>query len=234
MNAASHDGIATVSEYFNMLATKVQQSRFMSLGPVCDLSKAQLPVAPNPLPPPSEGLVLRHVALGRGTQNYTCANETAAPEAAGAVAVLFNASCIASTYPDLAKMLSKVSMAFNLTSGEATRKLAPSNLAYSGQHFFVPDKKTPFFNLDSSPRWTLGQAPCAKEANVSAPADAPVGQKGEKAVDWLKLLTKPGATGGLQEVYRVETAGGSPPKTCQGLPPTFEVQYAAQYWFYGK
>ena len=48
MNAASHDGIATVSEYFNMLATKVQQSRFMSLGPVCDLSKAQLPVGMTP------------------------------------------------------------------------------------------------------------------------------------------------------------------------------------------
>ena len=34
------------------------------------------------------------------------------------------------------------------------------------------------------------------------------------------------------EMYRVEMAGGSVPATCQGLDNSFEVNYAAEYWFY--
>lgn len=37
----------------------------------------------------------------------------------------------------------------------------------------------------------------------------------------------------VKEIYRVNTAGGNPPKTCDGMPTTFEIQYAAEYWFYG-
>jgi len=43
MAAASPGGIETMSEYFSMLAAKVQQSRLMSAAPVCDLSKAVIP-----------------------------------------------------------------------------------------------------------------------------------------------------------------------------------------------
>jgi hypothetical protein len=110
---------------------------------------------------------------------------------------------------------------------EATQHLAPSNLALSGVHFFT-DATTALFKLDSSPRWHLGEIPCGKNASAAAPADAPTGLKGEGAVAWLKLNAKAGATGGLQEVYRVETVGGSPPKTCEGMGEGFEVQYATQ------
>lgn len=41
-DAASPEGLKTVSEYFNMLAEKVQVGRFMSAAPVCDLSMAQM------------------------------------------------------------------------------------------------------------------------------------------------------------------------------------------------
>ena len=76
----------------------------------------------------------------------------------------------------------------------------------------------------------LGFAPCAKNNSVFAPAGAPVGQgdQGHGAVAWLKLITRSGATGNLEEVYRVNTAGGSPPATCAGMPAAFEVQYAAE------
>jgi len=36
--------------------------------PTCDLSAAQMPQAPTPLPLPDPGLSLRHVAIGRGIQ----------------------------------------------------------------------------------------------------------------------------------------------------------------------
>lgn len=80
---------------------------------------------------------------------------------------------------------------------------------------------------------SLGFAPCSKNASVDAPAGALVGQenKGFGAVPWLRLLTEEGATGGLKEVYRINTAGGNPPATCAGMPAAFEIQYAAEYVF---
>lgn len=228
--AAMPGQLETVSEYFNMLARKVHEGRSMSMAPVCDLSKAVIPVAPVPLPGVSKGLTLKHVAIGRGTQNYTCdtTNATAAPVQVGALATLFNASCLAATYPELLHMLPKMALQFQLTEDEA--KMGPANMAISGKHFFTNDT-TPFFNLNR-PALELGEAPCQKLNGTAAPTDAPVGLKGETAVPWLKLLTRDGATGDMQEVYRVETAGGSAPAVCKDQPAEFTVEYAAQYWFY--
>jgi hypothetical protein len=152
---------------------------------------------------------------------------TAAPVSIGANATLYNATCIASTYPDLLAALPNVALQFNLTNTNQAL-LSPSNLAISGHHFFT-NTTTPFFNLDSAAE-NLGVAPCAKNNTVPAPAGASVGQGnvGYGAVAWLKLLTRDGATGNLEEVYRVNTAGGNPPATCAGMPATFEVQYAAE------
>ncbi|KAI4602050.1 hypothetical protein KJ359_010916 [Pestalotiopsis sp. 9143b] len=226
VHAAEPGSSETVSEYFNMLATKVQESKQMAVAPVCDLSTVELPVAPTPLPAVSAGLALKHVAVGRGTQNYTCdtTNATAAPVQIGAMATLFNASCIISTYPDLTNMVTRLALQFDL-SAEETR-LGPSNLAISGQHFFT-NATTPFFNMDR-PNLELGEAPCQKLNATNAPADATKGPNGSAAVPWLKLSTREGATGNLQEVYRVQTAGGSAPATCAGMAASFEVQYSAQ------
>jgi hypothetical protein len=224
-----------LSNYFSMLGSKVQAGRNMAAAPVCNLNNAVMPVAsPTPLPDASAGLKLVHVAVGRGTQNYSCtANATAAPVALGAIATLYNASCVASTYPDLLAQLPNVALQFNLTSPDQA-SLSPSNLAISGHHYFS-NSTTPAFNLDTT-AMQLGIAPCAKNNSVAAPADASVGQDytGFGAVPWLKLITRDGATGNLEEVYRLNTAGGNPPATCAGMPTTFEVQYAAEYWFWQK
>lgn len=42
-NAEAPGSLQCVSDYFNLLAEKVQNLRFMSAEPVCDLSKAVLP-----------------------------------------------------------------------------------------------------------------------------------------------------------------------------------------------
>lgn len=265
VDAATPSSTDDLSDYFNTLANKLSSSKQMSELPVCDLSKAVLPttckyppaspqgelscrlidksIAAPSLPDVSEGLTLKHVAIGRGTQNYTCdlSNATAVPSAVGAVATLFNASCVAATYPDLLNMLPRVALAFNLTTSESNtyadnlvpastnERLAPGNYMISGHHYFL-NTKTPFFNLDTT-NGQLGEVPAGKNASVAAPADAVKGQGGEDAVAWLKLTAKEGATGRIQEVYRVETAGGSPPTTCTGMAAAFEVQYSAQYVF---
>jgi hypothetical protein len=181
--------------------------------------------------------VLKHVAIGRGTQNYTCdlSNSTAVPTANGAVATLFNASCVASTYPNLLHAIPKLALQFDVDQGVSAdtlnnlisnSRLGPTNLDVSGKHFFT-NATTPFFNLDTN-RQQIGEAPCSKSNATNAPADAPKGRQGEAAVPWLRLTTNPGATGGIHEVYRVKTAGGSAPATCKGQPASFQVQYAAE------
>lgn len=232
--AAGATDMQILSKYFQMLGQKVEEGRNMAQAPVCDMSKAVLPVdSPSPLPLPAAGLTLKHVAIGRGTQNYSCptTNTTAPPVALGATATLYNASCIASTYPDLLALLPGVSLTYTSTSTDTTTA-APPSLSISGHHYFS-NSTTPTFNLDTTTE-ALGFAPCAKNASVAAPAGAIVGQGGvgNGAVPWLKLLTRQGATGNLEEVYRVNTAGGNPPLTCAGMASTFEVQYAAEYWFY--
>lgn len=237
--AIPDDGLVTLSEYFNLLVQKIQANKAMSNAPVCDLKNAKMAVAsPEPLPEPAEGHTVKHVAIGRGIQNYTCDanNATAPPKAFGAEAVLFDASCIAAMYPDLLDLLPRVALSFNFSDSDVLpnaqrpdTRMGPSNLAVSGVHYFDSDK-VPFFNLTTA-RADIGEVGVAKNASVPAPNDASPGQQGEPAVAWLKLV-KTTATGGLQEVYRLGTAGGSPPKTCEGMPEIFQVAYAAQYWFF--
>ncbi|KAK2024706.1 malate dehydrogenase [Colletotrichum zoysiae] len=234
LQAALPGSIEHISEYFNMLATKVQATRYLSAAPVCDLSVVKLPKpAIETLGGPGKGLSLAHIAIGRGTQNYTCdtSNATAVPVATGAIATLFNASCVGSLYPDLLDKLPVVAMDFNLTEQEVdNHRLGPSNLAISGHHLFT-GAGVPLFILetDGSP---IGDSYCSKNASMPAPLTAQAGQHGEAAVAWLKLKTIGPSTGNIQEVYRIHTVGGSAPASCKGQPAAFEIQYAAQYWFY--
>ena len=49
------------------------------------------------------------------------------------------------------------------------------------------------------------------------------------SVLWLKL---DGTDGDYKSVYRLNTAGGVAPKTCDGITGDFTVPYAAEYWFW--
>lgn len=109
--------------------------------------------------------------------------------------------------------------------------LPPSNLALSGHHFFT-DLTTPTFNLDTKAN-ELGYVLTKKLAATSGPpladGQTPIGYGN---VPWLLLESKTGTIGNIQQVYRLNTAGGSPPPNCVNQPDFFEQQYAAEYWFY--
>jgi hypothetical protein len=92
----------------------------------------------------------------------------------------------------------------------------------SGHHFFSAGG-SPVFKTDFG--WMQAKA----AANSTAPTSSDKGKNGLGSVPWLKLT---GTAGDFKEVYRLNTAGGVAPKTCEGLDGTFEVQYAALYWFY--
>jgi hypothetical protein len=158
--------------------------------------------------------------VGRGTQNYTCnEDESSKPKASGAVATLFDVTCMASMYPDITSRIPGMAVHFNL---DGKNRLGPKVLPVSGHHYFTA-QGVPYFDLGD-----VGQAPCAKNSSASAPETASVGPGGEPAVSWLRLLAVDGATEGIQEIFRVSTAGGSPPATCKGMPSHFEVEYAAE------
>lgn len=61
---------APVRAYFEAVGKELKRIKALkATRPVCDFSAAVLPVADSsPLPPPSEGLSVYHVAVGRGTQ----------------------------------------------------------------------------------------------------------------------------------------------------------------------
>jgi hypothetical protein len=137
----------------------------------------------------------------------------------------------------------------------AYSRLSPSDIALSGHHFF--SEKTPVFELNSNPSGPaahLGIVKGKANANSTAPAGScpGVGWQGDGAVAWLFLdatdasettdvqfdgVNNQVASGSREQwkhVYRVNTAGGMPPKTCQGVEPgqVISVQYAANYWYY--
>lgn len=123
-------------------------------------------------------------------------------------------------YPQLVALMPNVSVNFPVPTSQ--NKLAPANLYLSGHHYFA-DATTPFFNMET-PEGNLGMVAAAKMNATAAPDAA-------RNVPWLKLQAK---TGDWQfvEVFRVNTAGGQPPATCEGQPENIEVQYAAEYWLY--
>ena len=187
-------------------------------------------------PLPSQPGSPAYVAIGRGTQNYTCdpSKPTASPTAVGAVANLYDASCVAGKFSFLLELMPSIALQFP-TPSSPTDQLVNMNLL--GHHYFT-DSTSPTFNLNTA-SGDAGYIAAQSGGKVSAPKGAPVGQNGQGfgAVPWLSLTAKNGAQGApgqptFKDVYRVNTAGGNPPATCQGMPSSFEVQYAAEYWFF--
>ena len=207
--------------------------------PTCSLSSATLPSSS--LPPPSQGLLPYHIAVGRGSQNYTCdtSNPSAAPVNIGALANLYNTSCLAAVNPSMLSLVPAAAVAVPVPADN--KLLFPAQSIVSGHHYFTAS--VPTFNLHTSTA-NYGITFTKKVANVTAPASTDtssnLGPDGSKAVPWLKLQVNtpdgdadsPDETDGVKEVYRVNTAGGAAPATCQGMPANFTVQYAAEYWFF--
>lgn len=164
----------------------------------CDLSPAELPkkgTQPQVLDP-SPGLKLKYVLLGRGTQNYTCGSDSnAAPTSAGALAILYDASCLASYHSALLHELVGGFLQFSpgteLLTAAVIDRFSDEKLVKG--HHFLSDATTAVFDLrlNGDTDWFSG----TKTADVPAPGYAVKGMnnQGNGAVDWLKLTRKDGS-----------------------------------------
>ncbi|KAI2790899.1 hypothetical protein POX_c03750 [Penicillium oxalicum] len=219
------DFYSKVSMYIN----RVQQSTSPSA--ICDTSKITLPSYASEWQPSQDGTTPVYVALGRGTQNYTCADSTShsKPALVGAVANLYNATCLAADFPDLLHLLPDIAYRISLPASNLAA-FPPANLELMGHHFFAGT--VPTFNLDTTPTKQFGIVRTKKEGSIDAPPDAVKGEHG--AVAWLYLSTINTTVGDYASVYRVDTASGGAPSTCKGLPAAFEIQYSANYYFYAR
>ncbi|PWY71731.1 hypothetical protein BO70DRAFT_298119, partial [Aspergillus heteromorphus CBS 117.55] len=179
------------------------------------------------LPSPSPGLKLKYLAIGLGSQNYTCASAgaSAKPTSIGAVATLYDASCALSSNQDLLHALPNLVTRVPMEAVELVATLAsllnPSSLGViMGVHYFR-DASTAFF--DFRPSGANDWVAAKKVNNATAP--------GGYHVPWLKLDSV--ESNGIKEVFRVHTINGAAPATCQGFDGPFQIGYAAEYWFYG-
>ncbi|KAF2024354.1 hypothetical protein EK21DRAFT_104718 [Setomelanomma holmii] len=174
--------------------------------PSCDLSGLSQPAST--LQPPASDTQLVLIALGQGTQNYTCgANLTAAPSAIGAVAQLFDASCALSSDPTAS------------TTALGTIEESAKSI---GAHFFL-DTTTPDFDIVG-----LGNTQAKKVEDCNAPSST-------ADVKWLRLEAQAqGSTSSVKQIYRLNTVGGLAPSSCEGKAAgdIVTVKYEAQYWIY--
>ena len=175
------------------------------------------------LPPPTSSPSI--IALGVGTQNYTCNSTTSTYSSNVAVADLYDITNLvtSSTKDSLCILYLKNSQDCNADDN-------PLKLNHVGQHYFDASSKPNFDFTKSGYGWLQAK----KGAGVPAPNTASKGVEPHKngAVDWLYLLDNgAGVSQTLQSVYRVETAGGKPPATCSGNEQ-IQIPYAAEYWFY--
>ncbi|KAF2654442.1 hypothetical protein K491DRAFT_717155 [Lophiostoma macrostomum CBS 122681] len=203
-----------------------------------DISKLAKYLPSSNLPKP-DGLELKFVGLGIGTQNYTCnGDKSAAPGTTGALATLYDMGSGLANDPMAAwKLASVTGLALSLYNYHESLMWYLNSQGYQdvlGHHFFTPGtpSSVPTF-LISKIQQNPPVAYVAKKDNVTAPAWAFKGLSGEGAIPWLRLVDNGKSSGGVNTVYRVETAGGNATPNCENRPAHWEVPYAAQYWVYG-
>jgi len=190
-------GSLQLAQSFSHIANELSHT---SLGN-CSLANASLPLndTKSVLPDPSSPLTLKYIALGRGTQNYSCpstnasSRNTTTPKATGAAATLFDASCIASASMTLLHELPAVAGRTTLGSlafmAEILSSTTNSSDLIIGEHYFNAAGE-PFFDLKLSRDDTWMVA--TKKTSVSAPARAYTSKTESKDVAWLRLERKEG------------------------------------------
>ncbi|KAJ6474490.1 hypothetical protein C8R47DRAFT_1187471 [Mycena vitilis] len=191
----------------------------------CDSSKAvmDLPTNQTALVNPTSAPLF--VMLGVGVQNYSCSSTTSTYASIGAVASLFDISCLENTplftpIQTLAfEVWSKVPVGVTATSIGHT---VGARLLL-GYHYFVTSPSgtglSPLWDFTST-AYVMG----AKVGDILAPTSPSTN------VDWLALNNAQGAL--ASKIFRIDTVGGQPPASCVAGSAPISVKYTAKYYLY--
>lgn len=163
---------------------------------------------------PIAGKTLKQLTLGRGTFTYTCADTDPTNQASylSESVDLYDVAAILPFLPSEATLHSLVPQFYAYDYSE----LSNSSLKCVGNVYTDHGATmTALYNFDTFP--------VVVQASVNPPDSAAFNAK------WVYSTTLDNAW----EVYRVETYGGATPPTCKDHNGTFELGFAAEYWFYG-
>ncbi|EZF76010.1 hypothetical protein H105_02545 [Trichophyton soudanense CBS 452.61] len=133
----------------------------------CDISTRKLPKRGNPpeLPDPEANLRLKYITFGVGTQNYTCAGGVTKPTPIGAVATLYDGSCLNNINARAMSILNYITLHTSVSSASWVLE-SFLKMPKLGQHYFTEGR--PFFDLTT--RGGSDRAFVSVVASVPAPS----------------------------------------------------------------
>ncbi|KAJ6489957.1 hypothetical protein C8R45DRAFT_868093 [Mycena sanguinolenta] len=173
------------------------------------------------------------VALGVGVQNYTCSSTTSTYTSIGAVASLFDISCLDKT-PAFATVQTSAYGAWKaapsgVSANTIGAKVGASNLL--GYHYFVTSPSgtgiSPKWDFTSTGKFAGNSSAfilAAKAGDIAAPTNSATN------VDWLMLNNVQGSL--ASKVFRIDTVNGQPPTSCVPGSADISVKYASKYFLY--
>jgi len=223
-----------VSLLLAVLAFAAPRPSFSSNCSKCSTANAKPTLPANQTALVSSTETTSYIALGVGVQNYTCNATSLTYTNVGAVAELFDISCLYGTN-EFSKVQDDAYTLWNKVPSDVTAQSVIQILGDKpfvlGQHYYVPNPvaATPAI----SPKWDFtsdadkGNAEAfvigAKVGDLPAPT-------GPSDIDWLQVKNVQGEL--ATTLYRVDTKAGQPPSSCTA-GSTISVKYTAKYWLLG-
>ncbi|KIJ61565.1 hypothetical protein HYDPIDRAFT_31173 [Hydnomerulius pinastri MD-312] len=199
---------------------------------MCNLSQATLQVPANQTQLVAPTTAPNYIALGVGVQNYTCNATSSTYTLVGAVAELFDISCLYNT-PAFDALPSVAYTAWNATTANLTIQdvigafeFAPSPLVL-GQHYYVPNPD----GSGLSPKWDFTSSGMTAGNSQAYVIGAKTGDLPslDTTLNIDSLMVK-GIQGDLaSEIFRIQNNGGQPPAKCSTAGANITVKYTAQY-----
>ncbi|KAG2041256.1 hypothetical protein BDR03DRAFT_891623 [Suillus americanus] len=199
----------------------------------CDLSCARLQVPANQTQLIAPTYAPSFIGIGIGTQNYTCNATESTYALVGAVAELFDSSCLYDT-PAFESAPTTVYNVWSATTGITIQEvIAILELTHDstvlGQHYYVPNP----VGSGLSPKWDFtssGVTAGNPNAYVIGAKTGDLPSSNSSNIDNLMIKAVEGEL--ASEVFRVDTNGGQPPTHCAAGDSNITVKYTAQYWFF--
>lgn len=199
----------------------------------CDLSSARLQVPTDQTQLIAPTYAPSFIGIGVGTQNYTCNATKSTYELIGAVAELFDGSCLYGT-PAFESAPTTVYDVWSATTGITIQEVITTlgltpDAAMLGQHYYVPNP----MGSGLSPKWDFtlsGVTAGNPNAYVIGVKIGDLPSSDSSDIDDLMVKAVEGEL--ASEVFRVETNGGQPPTQCAAGDSNITVKYTAQYWFF--
>ena len=218
-------------------AYAVAESPALTLSLSCDLSDARIQVPANQTQLVAPDYAPHYTAIAVGVQNYTCDAVSSTYTLIGAVAELFDCSCLYGT-PAFNDAPAVIYKAWKNASGQLTPQQIIDMLSdfpvteVLGQHYYVPNPS----GSGLSPKWDFTSSGANKGDANAYMIGAKIGDlpslNPQTNIDSLMVKNIQGDLADL--VFRVNNNGGQPSASCsEGSEQNITVRYASQYWFFG-